>query len=327
LFLDTNTYLGFFRLSDDNIEQVRKLSDRVDTGETTLYVTRQVRSEYLRNRESAIDEALDTVRKAPKLPDRFAHLYESIRGYDEVRAALRDADQRLQRLKDDAVTAVEEGSLHADALIEELFLRGQTVELTDQILQAAQLRTFLGNPPGKAGSIGDAVNWESLLVTVPDGADLVLVTNDSDFKSKLDPNRLHQFLAAEWAGRKRSSVKLHATLRSALETHYPDIQLIPERDPEQELAIDELANAGSFAETHLAIRRLSRFAEFDTEQVTALANAAEDNSQIRGIMQDDDVFEFYDNLLRQYGPTMESHLFDRLAERLEDAAAMRSRLN
>jgi predicted nucleic acid-binding protein len=326
LFLDTNTYLGFFRLSDDNLEQLKKLSERVGSGETTLYVTEQVRAEFLRNRESTIDEALDTVRKAPRLPNQFAHLFEALDGYAEVRSALKDAEGKLRQLIEDAVAAVADGSLHADELITDLFARGKSVDLTDKILEAAKLRVLLGNPPGKPGSYGDAVNWESLLVEVPNHEDLVLVTNDKDYKSKLDLNRLNEYLIDEWKRKKGSQIHLHGSLRSALEAHYPEIRLEPEPEPEQDQAVEQLVNARNFLATHRAIRRLSRFSEFEPDQVAAIVGAGIDNSQVRGIMEDDDVFEFYDGLARQYGLVMESALWERLNERLKEAETNRSAL-
>ena len=326
LFLDTNTYLGFFRLSDDNLDQLKKLSGRVDSGETILYVTAQVRAEFLRNRESTIDEALDTVRKAPHLPNQFAHLFEALEGYEEVRSALKDSERKLRQLMEDAVKAVADGSLHADELINDLFARGKSVDLTDAILEAAKLRVLLGNPPGKAGSYGDAVNWESLLVEVPNGEDLLLVTSDRDFKSKLDPQRLNEYLIDEWARKKTSNIHLHGSLRSALEAHFPEIQLAPEPEPEQDQAIERLVNANNFLETHRAIRRLLPFSEFTPDQVANLVEAAHSNSQVRGIIEDDDVFEFYDSLARQYGSLMESDLWDRLNERLREAETYRSAL-
>jgi predicted nucleic acid-binding protein len=326
LFLDTNTYLGFFRLSDDDLEQLKKLSDRVGSGETTLYVTEQVRAEFMRHREGAIDEALDTVRKV-RLPSQFAPLVRALDGYEDVRTALDDAEEKLRKLKEDALKAVEDGSLHADELINDLFARGKSVALTDAIFVAAKRRVTLGNPPGKTGSYGDAINWESLLAEVPNRENLVLVTRDNDFGSKLDPHKLQQYLREEWANRKGSEIDLHRTLRSALEAHYPEILLAkPEPEPELLQAVAQLVDASNFAETHRAIRGLSRFAEFDPDQVAALVEAADNNSQIRGIMQDDDVFVFYQDLARRYGSVMESHLWEQLVEQLEDAEIYRSRL-
>jgi predicted nucleic acid-binding protein len=323
LFLDTNIYLGFFRLSDDNLEQLRKLSQRVGSHETTLYVTGQIRAEFLRNRESTIDEALDTLRKAPKLPSQFAHLFEAIDGYEDVRTALRDADEKLRGLMEGAVQAVANGSLHADELITELFAQARSVDLSDEILESAKLRVLLGNPPGKSSSFGDAVNWESLLREVPDGEDLVLVTDDRDYKSKLDPNRLNEYLIDEWARKKRSQIRLHGTLRSALEAHYPEIRLMPQPEPEQDQAVERLVNSNSFAETHAAIRRLQGFSEFTPNEVANLVEAAVSNSQIRGILADNDVFEFFEGVARQYGPTITSSQWDLLVEGLEEAERTR----
>lgn len=284
LFLDTNTYLSFFRLSDDNLEQLEKLSDRVGSGETILYVTEQVRAEFLRNRGSTINEALDTVRKAP-LPNQFAHLFEGLDGYEELRSALKDVEGKRVTLMDDAVRAAADGSLHADALITDLFGKGKAVALTDPIVEAAKLRVLLGHPPGKPGSYGDAVNWESLLFEVPHGEDLVLVTNDRDYKSKLDPNRLNAYLIDEWRRKKGSQIEMHATPRSALGAHYPEIRLSREPEPEQEQAVERLINSDSFSETHQAIRRLSPFSEFTPEQVTSLVGAVSSNYQVGGILQ------------------------------------------
>jgi hypothetical protein len=48
----------------------------------------------------------------------------------------------------------------------------------------------LGNPPGKPGSCGDAVNWEALLQGCPNGEDLELVSEDRDYASPLDDTRM-----------------------------------------------------------------------------------------------------------------------------------------
>ena len=42
----------------------------------------------------------------------------------------------------------------------------------------AVMRTRLGNPPGKSESVGDAMNWETLLIAVPEGTELYLVSED-----------------------------------------------------------------------------------------------------------------------------------------------------
>jgi hypothetical protein len=320
LFLDANTYLGFYRLSDDNLEQLAKLGAKVSSGDTALYVTEQVRAEFLRNREATISDAVESLRKVKGLPNKFPRLFETIAGYDDCRRALTDAETRLGRLISAAETAIDAGTLPADRLIAELMDTGRHVAGSDEIIDAARKRIMLGNPPGKEGSIGDAVHWESLLREVPHGHDLVLVTDDRDFRSKLDGGRLNQYLDDEWTRSKGSHVHLHRTLRSALDAHYPGITLTPEPDPEQEEAVARLVDSGSYAATHNAIERLGRFAELNGDQVADLIRAGLENAQVAAIVGDKDVFDFYENLLKEYGKVIPSALWDRMTGRLDEVA-------
>jgi hypothetical protein len=64
----------------------------------------------------------------------------------------------------------------------------------------------VGNPPGKKGSLGDAINWEALLENVPDGEDLYLIADDRDYFSVLDENKPREFLIREWKEKRESDV-------------------------------------------------------------------------------------------------------------------------
>jgi hypothetical protein len=55
----------------------------------------------------------------------------------------------------------------------------------------------VGNPPGKQGSLGDAINWEALLAEVPDGEDLYLIADDRDYLSVLNENKPKEFLVCK----------------------------------------------------------------------------------------------------------------------------------
>ena len=74
---------------------------------------------------------------------------------------------------------------------------------SDEILEALGNRVQVGNPPGKAQSFGDAINWETLLRAAPDGEDLLLVSADGDYASALDRSSLDGFLRQEWLDRKK----------------------------------------------------------------------------------------------------------------------------
>ena len=52
-----------------------------------------------------------------------------------------------------------------------------------------------------------------------------------------------------------------------------------------------------------------------------MVEAAETNSQVSAILHDDDVYDFYDGIARQYGPRIESGQYDRLIQSLREAKA------
>jgi hypothetical protein len=207
LFLDTNIYLSFYKLSDDDLEELEKLTVAVRSEDTSLYVTDQVRAEFNRNREAVIADSLKAFEGA-KLPAGFPRLVMNFPDYDEMREDLKSYELHRRSLLQEVRQAASERKLHADELIDELFRIAKDIPFAEQIWQASRMRYDLGNPPGKKGSYGDAVNWESLLVAVPDGRDLLFVTADSDYISELDDSMLADTLLREWRSKKHSEISL-----------------------------------------------------------------------------------------------------------------------
>lgn len=315
LVLDTSIYLGFYELSGDDLEELEKLVVAVRLGNTILYITEQIRNEFRRNRAGTISASLKLV-ESSRLPTAYPRLFTNLPGYASLREALREYESQRKALLDQVRNLARAATLKADGLIEELFSLGTSIPLTSDIEQAAMRRRALGNPPGKKDSIGDAVNWESLLATVSDEEDLVIVSADGDYASRLDEGAIDEFLAQEWRERKGSDVSLNASLTSLFRTYYPDIRLAA--DLERELAVDALIASPSFRATHLAIQKLSSFAEFSTAQVRALAAAARTNSQVERILVDSDVHEFYSNLQSRYPDQIDAADLLWLRERLEN---------
>jgi hypothetical protein len=87
LFLDTNIYLGFFKLSGDDLEELRKLAVIVRSGGTVLYLTDHVCDEFRRNRAGTISESLKVV-EAAQLPKAYPRLFTNLDGYPEMRKTL-----------------------------------------------------------------------------------------------------------------------------------------------------------------------------------------------------------------------------------------------
>lgn len=58
LYLDTNVYLSFYHLSNDDLEELKKLSVLTNSGKLTLYLPEQTKNEFYRNRDTKIADAI-----------------------------------------------------------------------------------------------------------------------------------------------------------------------------------------------------------------------------------------------------------------------------
>lgn len=317
LFLDSNIYLGFYRLSDDDLEELRKLRVTVTEGATRLLLTEQVRDEFERNREKTIADALTLLDQA-KLPKSYPRLFHNFSQYDELRDALEKYEVERGALLSAARVEASARRLRADQLIDELWDRVEIFPRNAEVLEAAHVRVRVGNPPGKRDSTGDAINWETLAISVPDGEDLLFVSADSDFRSPLNDAELNPFLAAEWQGRKKSSITLYKSLSSLFKEHYPDIKLASEL--ERELAVGKLIGSGSFSSTHAAILDLSAYTDFSDAQVEALVEGANRNRQISWILRDPDVNAFFGGLLERYETVLDGEERNMLQEKIRAAS-------
>jgi hypothetical protein len=302
LFIDTNGYLNFYRYSNDDLEELRKLRAAVDAGEIRLFVTSQLQDEFRRNRETVIAQSLKALRES-KLPNKFPQMARNYESYKDLREALKIYGELLSSLTEEMEADARGRCLHADAILEGLFSVAVVIAVTDTTLDKARQRFDLGNPPGKEGSYGDALNWLALLEGVPSEEDLVLITADADYVSKVNPSSLSEFLTVEWKRLKESDVELHSSLTSFFKRHFPTIKLASE--VEKEAAIRRLAESVNFSETHAAIAKLSNFNDFSKEQTDALLQVALSNTQVKWIGEDDDVKAFYKSLFAARGDALD----------------------
>jgi hypothetical protein len=179
----------------------------------------------------------------------------------------------------------------------------------------ARERFDIGNPPGKKGSLGDAINWAVLLERVELGRNLYFVSSDKDYCSALDENQFDGFLAQEWEDTKKSNVLFFKSLSTFFERHFPEIKLTVET--EKDSAIRDLAQSGNFARTHSVIGQLRRYADFTPAQLNDIVSAAINNSQVHWIIEDDDVHEFLSSVVRGHENDIEPENLKKLNELLE----------
>lgn len=287
IFVDANVLLGFYSLSPADLEELRKLVALIKNKKIVLWMPVQAMDECRRNRTKVVAEArkvLADTRIRSSLPAIASALPERKEAEESLKKA-HIAHSALLRALDEKISSRE---LEADLLIEELFTLAANLE-TDGLLQVARDRRDLRRPPGKASSLGDALNWEALLSGVPGGEDIYLVTEDVDYRSPLDEFWLHEYLADEWKQRKGSKATLFRDLGALARAHYPAIELASDVAKLED--IQALETSLSYAVTHGAVARLARYDLFSPEQARILVRAAAENSQVRWIARDDDVFE------------------------------------
>ncbi|MCT2150647.1 PIN domain-containing protein [Dermabacter vaginalis] len=291
VFIDTNTYLSFFRLSNNDLNEIKKLLHGVKSKELTVQVTSQVLDEFNRNREGVIFDALQKFRDE-QVPTSYPKLMHGYPEYKNLKKMTKDFSALRKDILRVAKKDARKRNLEADRLIEEVFKSANGISCGDKILKCARERMDRGNPPGKNNSYGDAINWEALLAEVPKDDDLIIISGDSDFTTKLDPDKISQFLVDEWtsSGHKGSLI-LYKTLSEFFRVHYPDISL--QIEFEQNKFIAALEESPSFASTHAAIAGLDPRESYTESQKRRIIKAGAENDQVYSIGEDYDVKDFY----------------------------------
>ncbi len=293
IFIDTNVFLSFFHLTSDELEELKKLAVLAGGGEATLFLPEQVKSEFRRNRANKIADAIK------RLEDQrwaeYPQICKQYGEYENLREAQGDYEKHHAKLIEQIDADAGSRSLAADAVIEELFGVAQVIPYSSSLIERARLRSDIGNPPGKKGSLGDAINWEALVEIVPHGEDLHFISEDKDYFSALNTEAMDPFLLDEWSQNKGSQLHVYKRLSSFFRDQFPEIELATEL--EKDLLIAELATSSRFVQTHAVISKLSRFSDFTQAQVDEIVAAAITNNQVRWTGRDPDVNEFLTRLI------------------------------
>ena len=308
LFVDSNIYLNFYHFSNDDLEELKKLSELIQREEVTLYVTQQVIDEVNRNRDVKVADAYKKF-KTSKLEFSLPQICKQYSEYRAIKKTLVELRKVKSELDEKLDSDISGKTLRADQVIKELFGLAKTIDSREFIDEARQ-RYHLGNPPGKNNSYGDAVNWESLLSRIRDKEDLFFISDDKDFKSPLGSNVFNSFLLQEWTDKKESRLFYYAQLSEFFMEHHTDIKLRVEEEKNQ--LINELSQSGSFAYTHGVISKLARFDGFSDTQTKQLVDVLMENPQVHWISGDYDVNSFYRSILHGKERIFEDDLLQQL---------------
>jgi hypothetical protein len=294
VFIDTNIFLSFFAYTNDDIEELKKLVGLIKNDKIELYLTKQACREFGRNRENKIVQALGDFGKIglPGLPRLMAHYPKGGAYTKAVKDLKKTHNDLIVKAKADALA---EG-FPADKLFAAIMNVEEPIHESEETLARARLRTERNDPPGKAGSFGDRLNWELLLEFATEGTDLHVVSKDGDFSSIIDATKPHPVLAKEWKNENGGTLHLHTELGAFIAAHFPDIKLAT--DIERRDAINSLAASRSFASTHFAIAKLNSFVDLLTApEIDELVEVAIKNGQVGWIGKDPDVQEFFSKIV------------------------------
>lgn len=289
VFIDTNILLSFYHFSDEELDALNNIFATHQHGSATVHLTEQVCDEFRRNREAKIKDALKRFKEAkfsPQLPS-FMKTYDE---FKEIRKLAGKMKSNATAILMKAHKDIADEALVADKLIHEIFDKSDIISTTDEVYQHARRRMDIGNPPGKHTSIGDAINWLTLLAAVPDNEDIHIISADGDFFSQIDDQRAHPFLVQEWIEKKKSAMSVYRTLSEFLGEHFDGIAF--SFDKEKDGLIDDLALCGSFASTHTIIAKLENYPYFSLKEVIRVLQAVDENEQVGWVVTDYDVSNF-----------------------------------
>lgn len=285
LFIDTNIYLSFFHLTSDDLEELKKLSVVLAKGKIKLFLPEQVMDEFRRNRDAKVADGMKRLREQ-RLNLQFPQICKDYPEYKKLRNLQKEYDECHSALLEQLSADVGSQRLKADTLVQELFDQATKIPTAD-LVERARRRMDLGNPPGKNGSLGDAVNWEALLESAPPGEELHFITDDRDFASPLGESEFNSFLLWEWREKKAADLQSYRRLSEFFKSKFPEIKLASEA--EKDLLIAELTNSWTLAATHAAVGKLGGYSEFSDAQANAIVSAAVSNTQVSWILGDEDV--------------------------------------
>ncbi len=289
IFIDTNILLDLYHLSGPDLDELRKVIKLAKVNKLNVLLPSQVEDEFWRNRERVISEALDLFAKT-KASATLPNLIRTNPKSSELRHAVERVNELVKELRRVADSEILNHKLKADEVVDSLFAQCKPQTIDKVIIEKAKARKDIGNPPGKANSLGDAVNWEWLLETVQKGGDLVIISSDGDFESELLQGKAKEFLIREWGRADKGNLELFKGLPEFLKKYFPEIKLSDEID--KSIAIENLENSCSFMATHNSISALQKYDDFKEADLMRIIRAYTSNQQIHWILGDDDVHKF-----------------------------------
>ena len=153
VFLDANILLDLYHVSGPDLAEVRKIIKLAEMKKIEVLIPQQVCDEFWRNRERVVSEALALFSKT-KAAAILPNLVRAYPATVELRATVEKTNELAREILRGTEEEARANELNADKLVEELFQKCPPKSISPDILEKARGRRELGNPPGKANSLG-----------------------------------------------------------------------------------------------------------------------------------------------------------------------------
>ena len=164
LFLDANILLDFYRFGKDDLDEIKKLLVLIQDDDLELFSNDQLQAEVARNREKVISVALGSF-KSQNFSVQAPNFCKSSSELTALNDIAKEAGRQHEKLVKAILQKVKDNELQADLLIRDMFSVANNITISSETISKAQQRVDCGHPPGKKGSLGDAIHWagQSLL--------------------------------------------------------------------------------------------------------------------------------------------------------------------
>jgi len=279
IFLDTNIYLGFYRLTSEDIEKLESLIVLIrETEDIKLFINSQLVNEFYRNRDSQIKDTLKTLEQVWNWWLNLPNFSKKYSEYSELMESYKNFQYKKKKYDEKVINDIDKLSLLPDKTINELFTIAELLNISDEIILKARIRTELWNPPWKKGSLWDAIHWEALLKYIPNWEDIYFVWIDWDFKSILYKNKLNSFLEKEWEDKKSSIIYYYENLSTFLKDKFPSLWELDEYIKEKQ--IEQLWNSNSFNRARQVLNALLKIWNFTDNQLNKIVENSLNNNQV-----------------------------------------------
>lgn len=206
IFIDTNIILDFYRINNKN--SINEILKEIKNYKRYFISTKQSQDEFLRNRDRTITDFIEELKKQ-NYKVHTNNVIATLNSYSEYHDSIIKANNNTRKIIDEMNELIESPDMD---LIYKIYLDLNEIAYnrTNEIIERAQKRKIIGNPPtSKKATCGDEIIWETLLEYCDE--DLIIVTRDSTFSAN------YNFLKGEFRKDKNKTLKVVDSITKAIE--------------------------------------------------------------------------------------------------------------